>query len=465
DAVIGNPPYIRIQALKEWAPLEVEIYKEKYAAARAGNYDIYIVFVEKGLGLLNERGRLGFILPHKFFNSKYGEPLRRLLANGKQLAHVVHFGDQQIFDGATTYTTLLFLDKRGNETFDFVRVTNLDSWRAGEPQTRGEIAAANVSAAEWNFSVGENAALFERLAKMPTKLGDVADRIFQGLVTGADPVFILTKLENGKYYSEALEQEIIVEHSLMHALCKGSVNIRRYFVDEITKSILFPYKLVEGKAELLSTKELKEQFPFAWEYLRQNRSLLEARENGKWKHEKWYAFGRSQNLSEMEQTKIMTPSIANRASFTLDDGQHYYFVGSGGGGGGGYGVTIKADVRIAYAYLLGLLNSRLLDKFLKSISSPFSHGYYAYNRQYIEQLPIRAIDFTNAADVARHDRMVTLVERMLLLHQQRAAAQTETDQQIFQRQIDATDKLIDALVYELYELTDEEIRIIESATK
>ena len=60
DAVIGNPPYIRIQALKEWAPTEVEFYKKQYKAASKGNYDIYVVFVEKGLGLINQSGRLGF---------------------------------------------------------------------------------------------------------------------------------------------------------------------------------------------------------------------------------------------------------------------------------------------------------------------------------------------------------------------------------------------------------------------
>ena len=70
DAVIGNPPYIRIQTMKEWAPLEVEYYKKRYQAASKGNYDIYVVFVEKGLSLLNKQGRLGFILPHKFFNAQ-----------------------------------------------------------------------------------------------------------------------------------------------------------------------------------------------------------------------------------------------------------------------------------------------------------------------------------------------------------------------------------------------------------
>ena len=129
DAVIGNPPYIRIQALQEWAPLEVEHYKRAYRAASKGNYDIYVVFVEKGLALLNERGRLGFILPHKFFNAQYGEPIRKVLSEGHNLAKVVHFGDQQVFENATTYTCLLFLEKGGRNEFQFVRAHDLAKWR------------------------------------------------------------------------------------------------------------------------------------------------------------------------------------------------------------------------------------------------------------------------------------------------------------------------------------------------
>ena len=103
DCVIGNPPYVRIQTMKEWAPLEVEVYKELFAAGRSGNYDIYVVFIEQGLRLLSPQGQLGFICPHKFFNSRYGEPLRSALAAGKHLSRVVHFGAQQVFEGATTY--------------------------------------------------------------------------------------------------------------------------------------------------------------------------------------------------------------------------------------------------------------------------------------------------------------------------------------------------------------------------
>ena len=211
DAIVGNPPYIRIQTMKEWAPLEVEYYKRAYAAAGKGNYDIYVVFVERALRLLNPRGRLGFILPHKFFNAQYGEPLRKLLAGGRHLAEIVHFGDQQVFHDATTYTCLLFLDRAGRDAFRFERVADLAAWReAREVDPKGladlvgssppPIPADRATAAEWNFTVGAGAALFEKLRAMPVKLGDVANLFVRHCRRDADEVFILEEVrqENDK---------------------------------------------------------------------------------------------------------------------------------------------------------------------------------------------------------------------------------------------------------------------------
>jgi hypothetical protein len=390
--------------------------------------------------------------------------LRELIGKGKHLNEVIHFGDQQVFAGATTYTCLLFLDKAGSSQCRVVKVEDLTTWRGNGGASEGSIPATRIGPSEWNFTVGKSAALFEKLRNMPAKLADVADKIFQGLVTGADPVFILTVVGKGQYRSQATEQKHRLESDLMHPLCKGSVNIRRYHVNEITKSILFPYKTSDGKASLLAPAELADTYPHAWEYLRANRAVLESRERGKWKHDRWYAFGRSQNLSEMEQIKILTPSIARSASFTLDSADFYYFVGSGGGGGGGYGVTLKTGEKLAYEYILGLLNSKLLDAYLKSFSSRFSGGYYAYNRQYIEQLPIRTINFSDPWDKARHDKMVALVEQMLDLHKKLAAAKNPNDKTNVQREIDATDRQIDQLVYDLYGLTADEIQIVEEAT-
>ncbi|MDG6221569.1 MAG: TaqI-like C-terminal specificity domain-containing protein, partial [Candidatus Thermoplasmatota archaeon] len=115
----------------------------------------------------------------------------------------------------------------------------------------------------------------------------------------------------------------------------------------------------------------------------------------------------------------------------------------------------------SYQYLLGLLNSRLSTFYLKIISSTFRGGYLALNRQYIEKLPIRIINFSDTTDVARHDRMVGLVDRMLALHREREDVRDGHARELIERQIEATDAQIDRLVYELYDLTNEEIRIVE----
>ncbi len=189
DVIIGNPPYIRIQVLQEWAPLEVEYYKRRYRAAGKGNYDIYVVFVEKALSLLNARGRLGFILPHKFFNAQYGEPLRGLIAEGRHLAEIVHFGDQQVFAGATTYTCLLFLEKEARQSFNFVKAHDLAAWRQGDSQIQGEVEAGESRQVNGASLVGGGAELFERLDSAPVKLGDIG-KMFVGLQTSADTVFL-----------------------------------------------------------------------------------------------------------------------------------------------------------------------------------------------------------------------------------------------------------------------------------
>jgi type I restriction-modification system DNA methylase subunit len=470
DAVIGNPPYIRIQALQEWAPLEVEHYKRAYRAASKGNYDIYVVFVEKGLQLLNEHGVLGLILPHKFFNAQYGEPLRRLLSEGQHLSKVIHFGDQQVFEGATTYTCLLFLEKGGRKEFQFVRAHNLPAWRAGAAQVEGTIPAASAGPSEWNFVVGRGSDLFERLRGMPVKLGDICSHIFQGLVTSADPVYLLDPVgpvENGliTVRSKATGQEHQLEAAVCPPLCKGSLDIRRYRAIP-SKRVLFPYdaeaSAVSGRTALIPARDFAAKYPKAWAYLKVNYDTLRDREKGKMRHEGWYGYVYPKSVSLFARSKILTPSIAAKASFALDPQGEMYFVGSGGGGGGGYGILQLPDAQINAAYLVALLNSSLLDYIVKRVSSSFRGGYFAYSRQYIEQLPIRTIDFTDPADIARHDRMVALVTQMLDLHARLAAEGVPHEVAALQRRIETTDRQIDALVYELYGLTPEEIKVVEA---
>jgi len=459
DVVIGNLPYIRIQTMKEWAPLEVEIYKERYAAASSGNYDIYVVLVEKGLSLLNARGRLGFILPHKFFNAQYGKPLRELIARGKHLAHVVHFGDQQVFAGATTYTCLMFLDKAGSDECRFVKVDDLNAWRADGKATVGAIPPANITSAEWDFTVGKSAALFDKLAMMPVKLENVTSRIFQGIKTSADKVYIVEELERKgkkvKVYSREKEAEYWLETDLLHPLIKGG-DSKRYHLTRTNRLILFPYANRGDVTELISDTELKTRYPLTWAYLMDNKKYLENREDGKMRGSRWYGYGRTQALDVIPLPKIFTPDIAARSSFSLDASGEVFFTG---GVAGGYGILVLPE--FSREYILGILNSRLLEWLIHQTATQMCGGYYSYESRFIRGLPIRAINFADPADKARHDRMVALVTQMLELHQRLHAARAAADREMWQRQIDATDAAIDALVYELYGLTEEEVRVVE----
>ncbi len=458
DCVIGNPPYVRIQAMKEWAPVEVEFYKEHYKAASSGNYDIYVVMIEKGLSLLNKQGRLGFICPHKFFNAQYGAPLRKLLSGGENLSHVVHFGDQQVFEGATTYTCLLFLDKGGSKQLQFEKVSDLEGWRATGEATKGKIPADNITPSEWNFTVGERGNLLEKLNRMRVRLGDMAERMAQGIRTSANEVYVLDLVSAGPRvvtaYSKQLDQEVKLERNAVSEFLQGR-EIKPFVVLPSGKIVIVPYRIECGSVHLISQKGMEEQFPKAWAYMLANKKYLESRERGRFRGAEWYMYGRQQNIDLMLLPKILVPDIADGASFALDETGNYAFTS-------GYGITLKTKVQESPKYVLGLLNSKLLDFCLKSISTTLRGGFFRYFTQFIEQLPIRPIDFSDAGDKALHDKMVALVEGMLELNKKKhSGALAPSQLNRLEREIASTDAEIDELVYDLYGITEEERKIIE----
>jgi hypothetical protein len=237
--------------------------------------------------------------------------------------------------------------------------------------------------------------------------------------------------------------------------------VRRYFLSDLTKRLIFPYETINDQSVLIGASDYESRFPLTWAYLNENKVQLAARDKGKMTGPEWYGYVYRKNHTRLDSQKLLVPSLASGATFAPDLKGEFFFVGSGGGGGGGYGISLLPRMQISYFYLLGLLNSKLSSYFLRAVSTPFRGGYIALNRQYIEQLPIRPIDFSDPTDTARHERMAGLVERMLVLQRQVAEAAVPHLKTTLQRQIDATDREIDRLVYELYGLTEEEIGIVE----
>jgi adenine-specific DNA-methyltransferase len=124
-------------------------------------------------------------------------------------------------------------------------------------------------------------------------------------------------------------------------------------------------------------------------------------------------------------------------------------------------IILPKQGKISLYYILGLINSRLMDFYYSVMNPEKGEALAEVKKHHIEQLPIRTINFDDAADKGRHDQMVQLVELMLELHKKLPLAQTSQEKTMLQRRIEATDKQIDALVYELYGLTAEEIAIVE----
>ena len=128
---------------------------------------------------------------------------------------------------------------------------------------------------------------------------------------------------------------------------------------------------------------------------------------------------------------------------------------------GGFTIAVSNEQHLSPLYVLGLLNSRLLYWVLEKISNRFRGGWITCTKQYVGTLPIKMADVSQGEEKPRHAQMVNLVETMLELHRQSSAARTANDRTLIQRQIDATDRQIDRLVYELYGLTEEEVVMVE----
>jgi len=464
DAVIGNPPYIRIQTMKEWAPTEVEFYKTKFISASKGNYDIYVVFVEQGLSLLNKNGLLGYILPHKFFNAQYGEALRSVIAKGKNLKEIVNFSDQQVFKDATTYTCLLFLARTPRQQFEYQKVIEIDSWKSSIPKDKAIIDLSDLTEKEWNFVIDNGSEIFKKIGKTLTTLGDVS-HIFVGLQTSADKLFVLEEIEpplNGivkvrNFFGNEFEIESGILKPFLY-----KITISSYAQPISNHWLIFPYTIVDGKTPLVPAEKIISDYPKAWNYLMGIEKQLLQRESGKVEKNNWYGYIYKKNLSIFEAPKLIVQVISQTGKYGFDSSKLYF---TGGGNGPYYGIRWNENNSHSLHYLQGLLNSELLDFYLHKISSPFRGGYWSYGKRFIEQLPIRTINFTDPSDKARHDRMITLVSSMLDLNKKLQDARLEQEKTQLSRQIAATDGAIDTLVYELYGLTEEEIAIVEGSAK
>jgi len=456
DIVIGNPPYLRIQGLQKTQPKIIPIYRENYDSAR-GSFDLYALFIERGYKLLSSSGQLAYIVPHKFFQASFGENLRNMIASRKAINHIVKFGAEQVFENPTTYTCLFFLSVEPKDNFEYIEVSSLGNLAEIMLAISTKNDIANVERGilktpkgkSWNFQVGAVGEVLKSLNRQPSKLGDVVEKIFQGIATSADKIYVLkTVKEQGNtviLYSKSLEEEVEIEKAFLRPFLMGK-DVHRYENPSPKNHVIFPYIISGKKAELMPAEYIKEKFPLAWQYLIQNKKGLENREKGRMKHKEFYAYIYPKNLTLFHLPKVMTPEIALGGQMTFDGSgvAHTTKV---------YSFVFKECVKEDFKYWLGLLNAKILWFFLSNTGYILRGGYFTFKTNYLKPFPIKRINFNNKMEKEVHNKITHYVDQALATKKDNPKADTSD-----------LEAKIDELVYNLYNLTREEIEIVENST-
>jgi type I restriction-modification system DNA methylase subunit len=458
DIVIGNPPYLRMQGLQETQPESLEYFRNNYEAAKSGNFDLYVLFDERGFNLLNENGILGFIQPHKFFQADFGEGVRNLFSKQKALAEIVNFGAQQVFEDATTYTCLLFLSKQKQKEVTVRNVNDLLVFAMDNSVSETFTSKQPEINTKWNFVSKDKQSLFEKLYKQNKSLGDITRKIFVGLQTSADKIYVLDiikeKSKTFLVYSKSLERELEIEKGIVKLFLMGK-DVKRYESPQPTHVVLFPYTIGHGSAKLMPSTYIKSKFPLGWKYIYENKKELEGREHNKMKGEQFYAYIYPKNLVEFEVEKICTPDIADKPKFTIDKSRQLYHTTTV------YSIAFNEGILENEKYFLGLLNSSVLWYFLKNTGNVLRGGFFRFKTEYLKPFPIKLINFNLKTEVQKHDEIVKQVNLVLEANKElKEETLPNTIEQIKQRIEHCEDK-INSLVYELYELSAGEIKIVE----
>ncbi|HPA72901.1 MAG TPA: TaqI-like C-terminal specificity domain-containing protein, partial [Spirochaetota bacterium] len=307
-----------------------------------------------------------------------------------------------------------------------------------------DISAGGLDDGGWSLADEASQKILDKIKAVGVPLGEyVKGKIYYGIKTGYNEAFVIDGTTRQRLIAEDPKSAELIKPFLV------GKDIKRYSINDAGRYLLL---IPKGW-----TREKMSGVREGWRWLESNYPAiakhLEPHEKAGMKRydkgEQWWELRACDYYSEFEKPKIIYPDISQSPNFALDNEGKYYSVNT---------TYFIADDN---KYLLGLLNSNLLYYVSKHMFSTYRGGYLRYFGQYLNPLPIRTIDFNDPADKALHDTMVSLVETMLELHKKLAATTLGHDKTALQRQIDATDRQIDALVYELYGLTEEEIKIVE----
>ncbi len=419
DVVIGNPPYIRQEELKNIKPILQKIYQ-----SYTGIADLFVYFYERGLQILKTKGYLTYISSNKYFRSGYGEKLRQLLSNSTKIFNLIDFGDFPVFEEATAYPSIIALSKDkcdGNQfkalAWDKHRDQNITQFATILEQDYLTITQANLSADGWKLESSQTLDLLAKLQKVGTPLGEyVKGRFYRGITTGLNEAFVIDKITRDRLISEHPSSEEVIKPFL-----RGR-DVKRWCVEYKDLWIIFTRRGIDIK-----------KYPAIEQYLSQYKQKLTPGIGRKVGSYKWYEI--QDNIAywqEFEQPKIIIPAIVNNVEYTLDLC--------------GYYSNDKTSICItdnAYC-LLAILNSSIMWWFIQQIASSKQGGFFEFKPMYVSQIPV--VDIDNPKKQA-----IEYLVKQCLEAKGKEVKELETK--------------INQIVYELYGLSEEEIGIIEGEMK
>ena len=460
DIIIGNPPYVRIQYLDK----KESIFFNNNFESATKNYDIYVLFVEKSLKFLSKNGVLGFILPSKFVNADYGIGLRNIISKSKSLYRILDFKDIQVFESATNYTCLLFLKNTENEEFIYQYPRDKNSFSLSQLSNKDTLETIRMELpsqnSTWVISDKNSISLMKKIESKGPHLGTICKYIFQGLTTSADSIYFVKIVRDTGKSAEIKNikdgREFEIEKGILRPLLKGK-DVRKWVPFWDDYFVIYPYKVIDNKAHLIHIDEIESEYPLAFKYLKNYENELKLRENNEYKDEiDWHQYIYRKNLEKFEQRKLLTQVLSSRNTFAIDETSEFYFVG--GGNAGVYGVVLKDDYKDLYYYALALLNSKILEFYLKNISTPFRGGYFSYGKRFIEQLPLSLSSDAKNGEINRLSRRIVEMRKKIEMNSNK---KTNEINRIID-EIEAETIKLDKEIYALYGLTSKEIHNIES---
>lgn len=442
DIVIGNPPYLRIQGIRNSNSDFADYLVANYNSA-TGSFDLYVAFVERALQLISSNGIVNFIMPVKWTNAAFGKGLRDVVSKQKAAKKIINFSEYQVFN-ASTYTGLQWF-KPNSDCLEYYELDrNLESnielksyLENLSKDTSSIVNTDKLNKDTWVLASSEVSKLLNKLNEQPLRLEDVFEKIFQGIATSKDDVYFIYDCTETQSTitgeSKQLNKRVTIEKGLVKPLLKGE-DVHRYDNLSSNRYVIFPYKLENGTANLYAEEELKLLFPNGYAYLKECETLLRGREKGRFDIDgQWFQFGRRQGLSYGNIPKIVAPEISFGGNYAFDVSGQFYSTTTI------YGYIMKESCNVSYETLMAILNSKLCWWFMSNTGTVLAQGYYRYKPAYLKPLPIPQISKETDSEIK------SLVAGL--------AKQDASNRRFLERKIDIA-------IYNLYSINDDDIELI-----